>query len=144
MGPHVRRARAPARLGRNGVRGGLGRAASAHGRDHPRRIPKAGRGSGSQPVSPPWFLAGAEVVWQRIAEAERALRGLVREVYAAAFGDRAAQKIEGTLAEPERVALSRALRTRPAGAEPLSVVDYLYLAQLPNLLFAEDVWPRVS
>jgi hypothetical protein len=25
--------------------------------------------------------------------------------------------------------------------DPLSVVDYLYLAQLPPLLFATDVWP---
>ena len=32
----------------------------------------------------------------------------------------------------------RALRTRPAGSDPLSIVDYLYLAQLPPLLFASD------
>ena len=34
----------------------------------------------------------------------------------------------------------RALRARPAGAEPLSVIDYLYLAQLPGLLFVNEVW----
>jgi hypothetical protein len=38
--------------------------------------------------------------------------------------------------------LSRALRARPTGAEPLSIVDYLYLGQLPPLLFAVDVWSR--
>jgi hypothetical protein len=83
-------------------------------------------------LSPPWFLPGAEVTWQRIAEAERALRGVVRDVYAASFGDRAAQKIEATLPEREREVLSRALRARPTGAEPLSIVDYLYLGQLPR------------
>jgi hypothetical protein len=102
---------------------------------------KLGGEADAQPVSPPWFLAGAEVVWQRIAETERALRGVVREVYAAGFGDRAAQQIEATLPEREREALTRALRTRPAGAEPLSIVDYLYLAQLPPLLFAPEAWP---
>jgi hypothetical protein len=103
---------------------------------------KLGGEADAQPVSPPWFLAGAEVVWQRIAETERALRGVVREVYAAAFGDRAVQQIEATLPERERDVLSRAFRTRPAGAEPLSIVDYLYLAQLPPLLFAPEAWPR--
>jgi len=83
-------------------------------------------------------------VWQRIAEAERALRGVVREVYAAAFGERAAQRIEATLAEREREVLNRAFRTRPGGAEPISIVDYLYLAQLPPLLFAPDAWPRTG
>jgi len=105
---------------------------------------KLGGEADAQPVSPPWFLAGAEVVWQRIAETERALRGVVREVYGAAFGDRAAQRIEATLPEREREVLSRALRARPAGAEPLSIVDYLYLGQLPPLLFASDAWPRAS
>jgi hypothetical protein len=81
---------------------------------------KLGGEEDAQPVSPPWFLPGAEAVWQRIAETERALRGVVREVYAAAFGDHAAQKIEATLPERERETLSRALRARPAGAEPLS------------------------
>lgn len=52
------------------------------------------------PVTPPWFLPGADVVWQRIAETERALRGVVREVYAARFGDLAASKIEAAV--PER------------------------------------------
>ena len=105
---------------------------------------KLGGEADAQPVSPPWFLAGAEVVWQRIAEAERALRGIVREVYAAAFGEKAAQEIESALPEREREDLKRALRTRPTGAEPLSIVDYLYLAQLPSLLFAQDAWPRAS
>ncbi len=92
------------------------------------------------PLSPPWFLPGSEAVWKRIAEAERALRGVVREVYGKCFGDHAAQKIEDSLPERERESLSRALRARPAAAEALSVVDYLYLGQLPNLLFAQDVW----
>jgi hypothetical protein len=105
---------------------------------------KLGGEADAQPVSPPWFLAGAEVVWQRIAETERALRAVVREVYAAAFADRAAQKIEATVPEREREVLARALRGRPAGAEPLSVVDYLYLGQLPALLFAPEAWAQAS
>jgi hypothetical protein len=40
--------------------------------------------------------------------------------------------------------LIRRLRARPAGAEPLSIVDYLYLAQLPGLLFAPEAWRRAS
>jgi hypothetical protein len=94
----------------------------------------------SPPLTPPWFLPGAEAVWQRIAETERALRALVREVYNTRFRDAAARKIEEALPERERESLSRALRARPAGAEPLSIVDYLYLGQLPPLLFATEVW----
>jgi hypothetical protein len=41
--------------------------------------------------------------------------------------------------EGERQTPSRNLARRPAGADPLSIVDYLYLAQLPILLFAQDV-----
>jgi hypothetical protein len=92
------------------------------------------------PLTPPWFLPGAESVWQRIVETERTLRGVVREVYAARFGDAAAPRIEEALPERERESLARALRARPAGAEPLSIVDYLYLGQLPPLLFAAEVW----
>jgi len=92
------------------------------------------------PLTPPWFLPGAEVVWQRIVETERALRGVVREVYAARFGEAAARRIEEALPERERETLARALRARPAGSEPLSIVDYLYLSQLPPLLFAADAW----
>jgi len=91
------------------------------------------------PVTPPWFLPGAEAVWQRIAEAERALRRVVREVYAARFGDSAASRIEAAVPEAERQTLGRNLARRPVGAEPLSVVDYLYLGQLPAILFAPDV-----
>jgi hypothetical protein len=92
------------------------------------------------PLTPPWFLPGAETVWQRIAETERALRGVVREVYAARFGEAAASRIEEALPQHERETLARALRARPAGSEPLSVVDYLYLSQIPPLLFAADAW----
>jgi hypothetical protein len=105
---------------------------------------KLGGEADAQPVNPPWFLPGAEVVWQRIAEAERALRGLVREIYAATFSDGAAQAIERALPERDREALDKALRARPAGADPLSIVDYLYLGQLPALLFASNVWARAS
>ncbi len=101
---------------------------------------KLGGEAEAPPVNPPWFLPGANVVWQRISETERALRGVVREVYANAFGDKAAQRIEGALAEGERESLARAVRARPQGAEPLSVVDYLYLGQLPALLFVTDAW----
>jgi hypothetical protein len=92
------------------------------------------------PLTPPWFLPGAETVWQRIVETERALRGVVREVYAATFGEAAARKIEERLPEREREGLGRALRSRPVGAEALGIVDYLYLGQLPLLLFTQDVW----
>jgi hypothetical protein len=94
----------------------------------------------SQPLTPPWFLPGSEAVWQRIAETERALRGMVREVYLARFGDNAAQMIEASLPEGERDNLARALRARPSGSDAITVVDYLYLAQLPPLLFAKEVW----
>ncbi len=91
------------------------------------------------PLTPPWFLPGAESVWQRIAETERALRAIVREVYVARFGDSAAARIEAAVPEGERQTLARNLARRPAGAEPLSVVDYLYLGQLTPILFAPDV-----
>lgn len=91
------------------------------------------------PVTPPWFLPGAEAVWQRIAETERTLRVIVREVYVARFGDSAASRIEAAVPDGERQTLIRNLARRPAGAEPLSVVDYLYLGQLPAILFAPDV-----
>jgi len=91
------------------------------------------------PLTPPWFLPGAEAVWQRIVETERALRSVVREVYGARFGEAAAGKIEEGLPERERETLARALRARPAGLDPLSIVDYLYLGQLPVLLFAANV-----
>jgi hypothetical protein len=92
------------------------------------------------PLTPPWFLPGAEAVWQRIVETERALRGVVRAVYAARFGEAAARRIEEALPERERETLARALRARPVGSEPLSIVDYLYLAQIPPLLFATEIW----
>jgi hypothetical protein len=96
------------------------------------------------PLTPPWFLPGAEGVWKRIAETERVLRVMVREVYAHRFGDGAAAKIETGLQEFEREALKRATRTRPQGSDPLSVVDYLFLGQLPRLLFADAVWQDVK
>jgi hypothetical protein len=77
----------------------------------------------SPPLTPPWFLPGAEAVWQRIVETERALRAVVREVYAARFGETAARRIEEALPERERESLARALRARPAGSEPLSTTD---------------------
>jgi hypothetical protein len=91
------------------------------------------------PLTPPWFLPGAEAVWQRIVETERVLRGVVREVYAVRFGDSAASRIEAVLPEDEHQTLARHLARRPAGADPLSIVDYLYLGQLPTVLFAPDV-----
>jgi hypothetical protein len=102
--------------------------------------------SESPPLTPPWFLPGAEVVWQRIAETERALRAVIREVYAARFGEAAAPRIEETLPKRERESL--AVHMRRAGSEPLSMVDYLSLHQLPPLLFATDGWqdarPRLA
>jgi hypothetical protein len=97
-------------------------------------------GTLSKKLTPPWFLPGAEAVWQRIVETERALRTVVREVYAPRFREAAARRIEEALPERERESLARALRARPTGSEPLSIVDYLYLSQLPSLLFATDAW----
>jgi hypothetical protein len=91
-------------------------------------------------LTPPWFLPGAAEVWKSIVETERALRGVVREVYGRRFGEAAPKKIEEALPEAAREPLARALRARPSGADPLSVVDYLYLAQLPPLLFQGDIW----
>ena len=93
-------------------------------------------------LAPPWFLPGSDVVWQRIETTERALRGVVREVYVEAFGDRASKRIEENVPESERSALARALRARPATADPMTIVDYLYLAQLPPLLFSGDAWQK--
>ncbi len=104
------------------------------------RTASSGASQNSPPLTPPWFLPGAEAVWRRIVETERALRGVVREVYAKRFGETAARRIEEALPERERETLARALRARPAGSEPLSIVDYLYLGQLPPLLFAADAW----
>ena len=61
-------------------------------------------------------------------------------MYLASFGESAAQRIEAGLSENERSFLTRASRSRPAGSDPLGVVDYLYLGQLPPLLFAVGVW----
>jgi hypothetical protein len=91
------------------------------------------------PLTPPWFLPGSEAVWARIAETERALRGFVRSIYVARFQGEAAARIEQALPDREREGLARSLRARPAGAEALSIVDYLYLGQLVALLFAAEV-----
>ncbi len=101
---------------------------------------KLGGEKDAAPLEPPWFLAGSEAVWKSISATERALRGLVREVYASVFEANAAQKIRDTFSGTERESLERALRSRPVGADPLSIVDYLYLGQLPRLLFAGEVW----
>ena len=90
------------------------------------------------PLTPPWFTPGAEDVWKSIGNAERALRRVLRHVYAKTFGEIAAQKLEQTFPERERETLTRALRARPTGLESLSIVDYLYLAQIPQLLFSEQ------
>jgi hypothetical protein len=58
--------------------------------------------------------------------------------YTARFGNAAATRIESALSERERETLARSLRARPEGSEPLSIVDYLYLAQLLSLLFTAD------
>ena len=100
----------------------------------------ATRGRASSPaLIPPWFLPGAEAVWQRIGDTERALRAFVREVYVGRFGEIAARRIEEALHEREREVLHGHLR-RAAGSEALSIVDYLYFCQLAALLFATDVW----
>jgi hypothetical protein len=100
---------------------------------------KLGGEASASPLVPPWFLPGAEVVWQRIGDVELKLRNIVREVYRQRFGDKAAAAIEGALDARGREVLAHAVRNRPAGVDGLGVVDYLYLAQLPALLFKPDV-----
>ncbi|MCA9677591.1 MAG: DUF262 domain-containing protein [Myxococcales bacterium] len=95
-------------------------------------------------LSPPWFLPGAEDVWGRIVATERALRAVVREIYTKRYDAAAAAKIEAALSAGERESLARALRSRQAGADPITVVDYLYLGQLPKLLFSNDVWAEAK
>jgi hypothetical protein len=94
----------------------------------------------ASPLTPPWFLQGAELVWRRIAEAELSLRTVVRGAYAKQFGDRAGEAIAAALDVNERETLTRASRNRPVGADPLGLVDYRYIGQLPGLLFKSGVW----
>jgi hypothetical protein len=94
-------------------------------------------------LTPPWFLAGTETVWQHILQVERVLRGVIRDAYAARFSDGAAKRSEAALTERERENLARTGRTRPVGSEPLSVIDYLYLGQLPGLLFVPEIWQDI-
>jgi hypothetical protein len=103
---------------------------------------KLGGEPDAPPLAPPWFLPGAELVWKRIAEAELSLRAVVRVEYAKQFGDRAGEAIAAALDVREREILSRASRNRPVGADPLGLVDYLYIGQLPGLLFNSGVWPE--
>jgi hypothetical protein len=95
---------------------------------------------GSLPLTPPWFLPGAESVWKRIGEAELRLRAAVRSVYSNRFGHEAGSALVAALDGRERESLERASRNLPAGAERLGLVDYLYIGQLPGLLFRPDVW----
>ena len=91
-------------------------------------------------VEPRYLLPGADVVWKDIKAVEQRLRALVSESYRHKFGDGAAKRIEDALSEREREQLARALRHRPRGADPLTIVDYLYLGQLPPLLFVGEIW----
>jgi hypothetical protein len=144
MGSDVRRARSSPVMGADGHQEFLGERRKRMADIIHVAFRQLGGEVDAAPLTPPWFLPGAEDVWKRIAETERVLRALVREVYAHRFGDAAAAKIEEGLQEFEREALKRATRARPQGADPLSVVDYLYLGQLPRLLFADAVWQEVK
>jgi hypothetical protein len=104
---------------------------------------KLGGESDASPLTPPWFLPGAEVVWSRIGETERALRQLVRAVYKEQFGDRAPAALEAALGPDHREVVAKASRNVQL-ADPLGMLDYLYLAQLPALLFKPDVWPTAQ
>ena len=89
------------------------------------------------PVTPPWFLPGAETVWQRIAETERASAWRVREVYAALFGDSAAGRIEDAVPDGERQTLARNL----AGARGFGAAEYRRLP-LPRAANADALRRR--
>ncbi len=90
------------------------------------------------PLSPPWFLPSAEQRWKRIGETEHALRNVVAEVFAAVYGANAAARIRASLLGPAKAALGRAMRTRAGSDDIAALLDHLYLAQLPALLFAGD------
>lgn len=105
---------------------------------------KLGGERDATPIEPPWFLPGADAVWRQIGETERSLRTLVRDVYTKRFASAAAEKIQAAIPERERESLARALRARPSGSDPLSIVDYLYLGQLHPLLFSNDVWAEAK
>jgi hypothetical protein len=77
----------------------------------------------------PWRASAPALGRDR--DAPCALRALVREVYGKRFGANGAAKIEAAIPESGRENLTRALRSRPAGSDSMSVVDYLYIAQLP-------------
>jgi hypothetical protein len=93
----------------------------------------------ASPLSPPWFMPGTEEVWKEIAEAELGLRQAVRRVYSERFGGEAVSRIEERLSGRERESLARALRSRPSGADPLTITDYLYIGQLLPLLTHGEV-----
>jgi hypothetical protein len=99
---------------------------------------------GSLPLTPPWFLPGAESVWKRIGEAELRLRSAVRSVYSNHFGHEAGNALVAALGGRERESLERASRNLPSGADRLGLVDYLYIGQLPGLLFRSEVWAEAS
>lgn len=101
---------------------------------------KLGGEPDATPLTPPWFLPGTEAVWRRIADVELKLRTIVRDVYRARYQGAAATAIEGALDVPSRESLARASRNRPVGSDALAIVDYLYLMQLPVLLFRPDTW----
>lgn len=105
---------------------------------------KLGGESGSDGTPPPWFFPDAQVVWVRIAETELALRQVVREIFVELFEDQAAAQIEATMQGSDAASVQRALRSRPVNAGPLSIVDYLYLGQLSQLLFSKQAWPKAQ
>lgn len=100
--------------------------------------------SDAPPITPPWFLPGAQVVWEEIANVERALRRTVRRVYSTVYGQNAAKNIESFFKNQEKESLERALQSRGPDREPMGIVDFLYLGQLPALLFANDVWSKTK
>jgi hypothetical protein len=101
---------------------------------------KLGGQAEAEALAPPRSLPASAAVWQRIAETEQALRAVIPAVYVASFKEDAARRIEQALPEQERASSVRALRARPVTPEPLTVIDYSYLAQLPSLLFTNAVW----
>lgn len=104
---------------------------------------KLGGEVNASPLTPPWFLPGAEIVWARIGETERALRQLVKAIYSSQFGERASVFLDEALGAKERETVVKAIRGAHL-ADPLGLLDYLYLAQLPALLFKPGVWPAAK
>ena len=129
-------------MGVDGIRGVSPRAAAKDGGHHSCRVPPARgrarrrrrsrhRGSCQAPrpygsaLGRPSARCVASSVKSTLHASARRPRGELRKRCLSANGRRLARAAQGA---------------PPRDSEPLSIVDYLYLGQIPPLLFAADAW----